>query len=126
MFNYCEHWPFTQKFALTAEALCLYMKMHSYMLFNQDLYDLKYGSNAYKKHDDGNATISVQDVDQMSDEQVRSELATRGLKDFSSINVDEATPANFCYYVINQTQVDIYGFSSVLHNRTHCVQFIGR
>ena len=122
MFNYCEHWPFTQKFALVVESIFLYMKMHSYMLSNQELYDLKYGSNAHKKHDDEDSqdTIpSVEDVDQMNDEQVRSELAARGLRDFSAININKTTPANFCYYVIDHTQVNIYGFSSCYKNRTH-------
>ena len=124
VFFNCEHWPFTQKFALLVETFCLYMKMHSYMLSNQELYDMKYGINNRKKTDDhlsDDIIKTVQDVDDITDEQVRQELGSRGLRDFSSVNMNKIQPANFCYYVEDDTQVDIYGFSSCYKNRSASV-----
>eukprot|EP01084_Bolivina_argentea_P238036 399916_1 len=125
VFFFCEHWPFTQKFALIVETLCLYMKMHSYMLSNQELYDMKYGINSNNKKTDiseSDDTIkTVQDVNKISDERVIKELGFRGLRDFSSVNMKTTLPANFCYYVNDDTQVDIYGFSSCYKNRSTSV-----
>jgi len=85
---------------------------------------MKYGMNNNKKHDktDSDDSIkTVEDVDNISDEQIVHELAARGLRDFSSINMQSTIPANFCYYVADDTQVDVYGFSSCYKNRTTSV-----
>merc|ERR1711933_334992 len=102
VFFFCEHWPFTQKFALILETLCLYMKMHSYMLSNQELYDMKYSVTKDKKDDSISTSASVststsianeiniqsvEDVDKITDEQVTHELKIRGLRDLSSIDM---------------------------------------
>eukprot|EP01083_Nonionella_stella_P102958 293552_1 len=115
VFFFCEHWPFTQKLALVIETLCLYMKMHSYMLSNQELYEMKYGIHSNKKTDD--ITVhTVQDIDKMSDEQVMNELGYRGLRNFSWIDMKNTVASNFCYYE-DDTQVNIYGFESCYRNK---------
>eukprot|EP00485_Elphidium_margaritaceum_P019612 CAMPEP_0202732294 /NCGR_PEP_ID=MMETSP1385-20130828/187583_1 /ASSEMBLY_ACC=CAM_ASM_000861 /TAXON_ID=933848 /ORGANISM="Elphidium margaritaceum" /LENGTH=412 /DNA_ID=CAMNT_0049398601 /DNA_START=574 /DNA_END=1812 /DNA_ORIENTATION=+ len=58
------------------------------------------------------------DVDRLTPQQVVDELAVRGLRDFSSINMHSTTAANFCYYVNDDTQVNIYGFQSCYKNRS--------
>jgi len=105
VYLYCHHWPFTQKLALTMETLALYMKMHSYLLSNEELYQMKYKQNNKNNNEDDFKILQMQDVDRLSDDEVIEELKSRGFRDFDSL-VDSS--AFFCFFAQSLPSNEVY------------------
>ncbi|ETO16569.1 hypothetical protein RFI_20771 [Reticulomyxa filosa] len=83
IYSECTHWPFSQKLALLLETMCLYMKMHSYLLSNHDLYTMKEDNIRQQKKDqqsDDNDVkpLTLEDCDHLTDAEVKEELLKRG------------------------------------------------
>lgn len=106
VFFFCEHWPFSQKLALTMQSITFYMKMHSYLLSNEELYELKQetlsSNKTTKKQNKRKASKTknvnkniitsltsdlheMSDVNRLTNDEVMEELRTRGIRNLDTL-----------------------------------------